>query len=304
LTRGRRNCRIESNESGHPAQGTIIPVKLIPLKDAPWAFATQRLWDERLRATKRADEAAKSAKRTTISASAVQKPNPENAGETLKLLAEGFGEIIEDLKIRSAPELAMRAHLLQKLREGKLEACGVQSAPKQMRELEVLPRHFFIDAKINWDGNKVTNLGATYGVVQIRRRSSETSLATTEEALNVTTDASWSALAKPVGQEVGKVNAALPDAQTRALSRPADYESAEVHRRKPGPLSGKAAVIAAYNQLSQKGVLKEGMTFKAIRNQLLPILERNSAIFPNGRGLSNASIARHLSPYLRSKFSS
>jgi hypothetical protein len=185
-----------------------------------------------------------------------------------------------------------------------LEACGVQFAPKQMRELEILPRHFFINAKINWAGNKVTNFGVTYGVVQVRRRSSMTSQVTAEKALNVTADASRIALAKPAGRDTGDVNATTAHAHIRTLPPPVHRESAEAQRRKPGPLSGKAAVIEAYNQLLQKGVLREGMTIKVISNQLLPILERNSAIFPNGRGLSNASIARHLSPYLRSKFSS
>jgi hypothetical protein len=158
------------------------------------AFAPRRLRNERLRAAESADEAAKSAGWGS-------KPTSENPAETFKLLAEGFGEIIEDIKIRSAPELAMREHLLKKLREGKLEACGVQSAPKQMRELEIIPRHFFIDAKINWNGNKVTNLGVTYRIVQVRRRSSAISEVTTEVALNVTADASRSALAKPTGQD-------------------------------------------------------------------------------------------------------
>ena len=63
----------------------------------------------------------------------------------------------------------MREHLLQKLREGKLEACGVESAPNQKRHLEVLPEHFFVDAKIKWDGNKVTNFGVTYSAVRVRR---------------------------------------------------------------------------------------------------------------------------------------
>jgi hypothetical protein len=127
---------------------------------------------------------------------------------------------------------------------------------------------------------------------------------TTATEQNVTLDTSMKALAKAAGRDISDVNATPYDTQTRALTASAAHESAEGQRRKPGPPSGEPEVIAAYNQLLQKGVLKEGMTFKAIRNQLLPILEPNSAIFPNGRGLSNASIARHLSPYLRSKFSS
>jgi len=58
-------------------------------------------------------------------------------------------------------------------------------------------------------------------------------------------------------------------------------------------------VIAAYRQLLQKGVLKEGMTVKEMYIKLLPILKMNSKIFPNERGLAYSSIARHLRPYLR-----
>jgi hypothetical protein len=297
LTLDRRNCRNAPDESGYPALGHNNSHQAYSSgKMHLGRFAPQRLRNERSRAAERADEAFKSSKWRS-------KPTSENAAETFKLLAEGVGEIIEENVIRSAPELAMREHLLKNLREGKLEACGVQCAPKQMRELEILPRHFFLNAKINWNGNKVTNFGVTYGVVQIGRRSSLTSRVTAEKALNVISDASKSALAKPAGRDLGSVNATPTDAQTRVLTPPADHESTEAQRRKPGPLSGEAAVIAAYDQLLREGVLREGMTGKAIRNQLLPILKRNSAIFPNGRGLSNASIARHLSPYLRSKFS-
>jgi hypothetical protein len=194
----------------------------------------------------------------------------------------------------------MREHLLKKLREGKLEACGVQSAPNQMRELEIIPRHFFIDAKINWNRNKVTNFRATYEIVQVRRRSSVTSQVTTEKALNVTVHASGSPLVKRAGQGTGNVNAVLADAPTRSLAPPRDQESAEAPRRKPGPLSGKAAVIAAYNQLLQNGALRAEMTLKEIYKKLHSELKQNSKMFPNERGLSYPSIVRHLSPLLRS----
>jgi hypothetical protein len=46
------------------------------------------------------------------------------------------------------------------------------------------------------------------------------------------------------------------------------------------------------------------MTLKEIYKKLHPELKLNSKIFPNGRGLSYPSIARHLSPHLRSGFSS
>jgi hypothetical protein len=133
----------------------------------------------------------------STSLEAMRKLTSQNPAEAFKLVAEGVENIVESLRIWSAPELAMREHLLQKLREGKLEACGVQSTPKQRRDLEVLPEHFFVDAKINWDGNKVTNFGVTYSAVRVRQRSSVTSQASTEKALNAPADVSSSALAKP-----------------------------------------------------------------------------------------------------------
>jgi hypothetical protein len=147
---------------GKVAGGRIIPAKLISLENAPWAFAPPRLRNERFRAAERADEAAKSSKWGS-------KPTSGKAAETFESFAKGLGEIVEDLRIRSAPELAMRQHLLKKLREGKLEACGVQFAPKQKSQLESIPEHFFVDAKINWNGNKVTNFGVTYTAVRVQR---------------------------------------------------------------------------------------------------------------------------------------
>jgi hypothetical protein len=192
------------------AESRTISTKLILLENAPWAFAPQRLRKERFRAAERADEAFKSSRWKS-------KPTPENADESFKLIAEGFREIIEENVIRSAPVLAMREHLLKKLREGKLEAWGVQSAPKQTRELEIIPCHFFINGKINWNGNKVTSFGVTYGVVQVRRRSSMTSQVTAERVLNVTGDASRKALVKPAGGDTGDINATAAHAHIHAL---------------------------------------------------------------------------------------
>jgi hypothetical protein len=208
--------------------------------------------------------------------------------------------MIEENVMRSAPELAMREHLLSKLRGGQLEAHGVQFAPKQMRELEILPRHFFINAKMNWNGNKVTNFGVTYGVVQVRRRPSVTSQVATENALKVTADAPRKALAKPAGQETSDISVTTAHPHIEALTPLADQESANAQRRKPGPLSGKAAVITAYNQLLQTGVLTKEMTIKEIYKKLHSELKQNSRVFPNERGLSYPSIVRHLSPLLRS----
>jgi hypothetical protein len=142
----------------------MAPARLIPLKDAPWAFASKRLRSTRYAAQETSGKSKKSQLSST-ELEAIQ----TNPAEASKLMLETFNEIFEGLKKSSAPELAMAASLLQKLQEGKLEAFGVQLAPKQSREFESIPSHFFLDAKINWNGNKLTNFGVTYTAVRIRR---------------------------------------------------------------------------------------------------------------------------------------
>jgi hypothetical protein len=139
--------------------------QLIPLKDAPWACASKRLRSARYAA----QEASGKSKKSQLSSTELEsiRKNPAEASE---FMLETFNEIVERFKKWSAPELAMAASLLQKLQEGKLEAFGVQTAPKQSREFERIPSHFFLDAKIDWHGNKLTNFGVTYGPARVRRR--------------------------------------------------------------------------------------------------------------------------------------
>jgi hypothetical protein len=208
---------------------------------------------------------------------------------------------MKEERIKFAPEEAMRESLVQRLRGGSLEACGVQLPPKQGHKLEVLPAHFFIQAKINWDKNKVTSFGVTYDAVQVRRRP-YVPRTSAVKALNVAVDASSGALEKPI-QTTSDATATRADARN-GLTTPIEEESSPARRQRPGPPSGEAEVVAIFDRLLQKGILTEGMTVKEIYNKLLPDLKRNSKIFPNGRGLAYSSIARHLRPILRSKFSS
>jgi hypothetical protein len=281
----------------------MAPAKLIPLKDASWAFASQRLRN----AWQRAQEAPSSSKATrlnTSSTDAFSELVKENPAEAFKQMAEGFNGIIEDLRLRSIPKEAMQTSLVHKLRERKLEAWGVETAPERKRELEMLPPHFFMDAKISWSKNSVTNLGATYGAVQVRRRPSTTSRVTTDKAPNVPIDIATSILSQPADQGVGELTAA--DFQDRALTRPAEQTRGEGPRQKPGPPSWAEAVIAAYEELRQTGKIKDGMPISDIHRRLERLLKPNTKAFPNGRGLSYASIARHLRLHLTglSKFSS
>jgi hypothetical protein len=119
----------------------------------------------------RGSRSRKSQKSQLAELEARKKRASENPAEVPKAMFETFNEIIKGLKNWSAPELAMAASLLEKLQEGKLEAFGVQSAPKQSHEFETIPSHFFLDAKINWEENKLTNFGVTYKAIRVRRPS-------------------------------------------------------------------------------------------------------------------------------------
>jgi len=124
--------------------------KLIPLKDSPWAFASQRLRSEWYRV----QEALSSSKLDKLNSDRdelLKKGVGDNLGAALKLVTESTQLMLEDMRTRSAPEWAMRESLLGKLREGKLEAWGVETGPHGNRQLEVIPEHFFVDAKTNWN---------------------------------------------------------------------------------------------------------------------------------------------------------
>jgi hypothetical protein len=144
----------------------MAPTKFVPLRSAPWTFASKRLRSARY-AVQEASQ--KSQKSQLAELEERKKRASENPAEVSKVMLDTFNDIIEGLNNWSAPELAMEASLLEKLQEGKLQAFGVQSAPKQSREFETIPSHFFLDAKINWNGNKLTNFGVTYTAVRIRR---------------------------------------------------------------------------------------------------------------------------------------
>jgi hypothetical protein len=273
----------------------MAPAKLIPLKDAPWAFASQRLRTAWQRAQD-TPSSSKTSKLNPASTDAFRELAKENPAEAFKQMAEGFNGVIEDLRLRSMPEIAMQMSLVDKLRDGKLEAWGVETAPDRKRELEMLPPHFFMDAKISWNKNSVTNLGATYGAVQVRRRPSTTSRVTTDKAPNAPIDISTSILSQPADPGVGELAAA--DFQGRALTRPAEQERGDWPRLKPGPPSGAKEVIAAYEELRRTGAIKDGMPISDIHRKLVRLLKPNTKAFPNGRGLSYASIARHLRLHL------
>jgi hypothetical protein len=281
----------------------MAPAKLIPLKDAPWAFAPQRLrtaWQQ----AQDAPSSSKASKLSSPSPEMLKKRISEDPAEAVKIVAASVGNILDGLRSRSAPDLAMRELILENLRNGKLEAWGVETAPERKRELEMLPPHFFMDAKISWSKNSVTNLGATYSVVQVRRRASPTSRVTTDKAPTVPSDIATSILSQPADQDVGELTAA--DFRGRGLTLAVEQEREEGPRQKPGPPSGAAAVIAAYEELRRTGAIKEGMPVSEIQGRLVRLLKPNAKAFPNGRGLSYASIARHLRLHLTglSKFSS
>ena len=119
----------------------MAPSKLIPLKDAPWTFASKRLRSARYAVR---EASRKSQKRRLAEFEARKKRLSENPAEMSTIMLESFNEIRGELKNLSALEAAMEASLLEKLHEGKLEAFGVQTAPKQSREFDTIPSHFFL----------------------------------------------------------------------------------------------------------------------------------------------------------------
>jgi hypothetical protein len=253
--------------------------KLIPLKDAPWAFASPR----QRREWRRAEESSNQTERSK-SYSALALPLSGDHAEAIKTVTQPLTDLLENIRTRSAPEWASQKALIRKLQEGKLEACGVQSAPRLKRHLEVLPEHFFVDAKINWGGNKVTNFGVTYSAVRVRRRSSAMPLTLVEK----------------------RVTAPAAETPRISVTTSTEQDPNEIHRRKPGPPSGAEEVIAAYKALLRDGVLKEDMTVKTIYKKIYALLKQNKTIFPNERGLTYPSICRHILRYRRenSKLSS
>jgi hypothetical protein len=263
------------------------PANLIPLKDAPLAFASQRLRREWQHAQD-APSASERSKLDSASPDRIKKLTPENPAEAFKMVAESVGNIMEDMKFRLAPEWAMQESLLEKLRDGTFEAWGVESAPERKRELEMLPSHFFIDAKISWNRNTVTSLGVTYSAVQVGRRSSASSEVATAKALNASADVPNNALTEPAERETSEANATSIDAPSSVHTEPAEQETRETQRRKPGPRSAAEAVIATYNQLLQQGVLKEDMMVMEKYKKLFPVLKKK---FPNERGLTYHSFA-------------
>jgi hypothetical protein len=156
---------------------------------------------------------------------------------------------------------------------------------RQLRRRPLLDqiRPHGLDAKINWEENKLMNFGVTYNASRIRRPSGVIARKPKVGPSNTSATVAAGTLATPVPE--------LPS---------------DMPRRKPGPPSAAEAVIAAYDLMSRNGDIKQGMTIKAIYKKLLPVLERNSTLFPNGRGLAYSSIARHLRPHLigRPRFSS
>ena len=73
------------------------------------------------------------------STESLKKQRSERLAEAFKMLGEAFSAMQTDMRVRSEPLWAMQESLVQKLEDGKLEACGVQSTPKQKRNLEILP---------------------------------------------------------------------------------------------------------------------------------------------------------------------
>jgi hypothetical protein len=133
------------------------PVKLVPLRDAPEKFAPPRFWREQ-------DEA-----RARPPLPPQPTFNVENREEGLRIALMQMARGLDDLRIGMDLSVARHEDILRQLRESKLEAFGVQSAPIQKRNFERIRSHFFMDAEVNWNRNSISNFGVTYTAVGVCR---------------------------------------------------------------------------------------------------------------------------------------
>jgi hypothetical protein len=177
---------------------------------------------------------------------------------------------IEFLGARSEPIWEMREALLRQLIEEKLEAWGIQTKPRAKKGPEKIPPYFFSgDPKVAWPKDSVENFGRRYEGVRVGRIQ----------------------IADPPPQE------AMPRAGTAPempFAQATPEPRAHASRKKPGPKSARDTIIQKYNELKAQGRLRNCRTLKEIYHILQPILAKDTATFPRGRGLAYSSFSRHL----------
>lgn len=149
--------------------------------------------------------------------------------------------------------------IMDDLSSGRFIAVGVKVLPEEGAPLEFIRRHLFnFDSNIDWEVSilEISNLKYT----QIR-------ILSLKKALRI----------------------------SRPLSVNPRYVPVEVKREyKSGPIGMGPAVKALYVRMYADGRLKDCRTVVAIWQKMAPLLEKDKANFPMGRGLSYPSFARAL----------
>jgi hypothetical protein len=136
-----------------------IPQRLVPLKEAPWHFAPQRL--------KRELDRVRSLPSQPIP---VQKT--EDGLEAFLMMVRGFQALSEDSRKRNKPFWEMQEVLRQRLYAGKLDAFGIKTKPEPGKGPQKIEPFIFKDnPKINWGKNTVENFGQKFEGIEVSRRT-------------------------------------------------------------------------------------------------------------------------------------
>ena len=145
--------------------------------------------------------------------------------------------------------------ILHDLLNKKLIAIGIRESPPASAPIEIVPNHLFnTDSEIDWYKGQLKFSDIRF--VQIR-----------------------------ITDVVEYPRKLLNSNNNDALDNPI---------KKSGPKSAGDFIREEYARMSAEGRFAGCKTTKSIHNIMQPILERNKAKFPNGRGLAYSSFARHL----------
>jgi hypothetical protein len=147
----------------------------------------------------------------------------------------------------------MKQHLIEQLYQGKLEARGVQTQPARSNGQVLVPSHYFLRPKIDWERNIVNNYGDRFEGVEIRRPPKSCKAGAPE--------------LRPLEKQVS----GLPDPQS-LNNRP---EPSTVSSNKRGPRSKKPEIMEAIAALDRQGFDLKGPC-KAYYKEVLTQLGRSS----------------------------
>ena len=188
---------------------------------------------------------------------------PDDPVEAARFFGKVGTALADYLRAKSEPRWEWQRKLLKLLSAGTFEAWGIQTKPKVKIGPQQIPSYFFSESSgISWHADKVDKFGRRYEGVQVGRSQP---------------DGAGRVEAPLMGAEIGDEN-----------SRPVN------DRKKPGPKSGRDAVLRTYEELESRGRFKTAPpTLKAIHRIMQPILAKDTVTFPGGRGLKYRTFLSH-----------